>query len=129
LLHALVVEHPVVLIDEPEAFLHPPQARLLGQMLVKEAPENRQLFVATHSSDFLRGLLDTDSSRVRVVRIQRVGDVNPIKELDNEGVKNVWGDPILRYSNILDGLFHSKVIVCEGDADCRFYAATMDAVS
>jgi hypothetical protein len=25
-------------------------------------------------------------------------------------------------------LFHEKVILCEGDADCRFYAAVMDAV-
>lgn len=128
LLHSLVVEHSVILIDEPEAFLHPPQARLLGQMLIKEAPPNRQLFIATHSGDFLRGLLDSNSPRVRIVRIQRRGEVNPIKELDNVGVRNVWGDPILRYSNVLDGLFHSKVVLCESDSDCRFYAAIMDAL-
>jgi len=51
-----------------------------------------------------------------------------MKELDNEGVKSVWGDPILRYSNVLDGLFHSKVLLCESDSDCRFYAAIMDAL-
>jgi energy-coupling factor transporter ATP-binding protein EcfA2 len=128
LLHSLVVDHPVILIDEPEAFLHPPQARLLGQMLIKEAPSNRQLFIATHSGDFLRGLLDSNSTRVRIVRIQRQKTVNPIKELDHTGVRKVWGDPILRYSNVLDGLFHSKVILCESDADCRFYAAVMDAL-
>lgn len=128
LLHSLVVNHLVILIDEPEAFLHPPQARLLGQMLIKEAPPDRQLFIATHSGDFLRGLLDTNSTRVRIVRIQHRDAINPIKELDNEGVKRVWGDPILRYSNVLDGLFHSKVILCESDSDCRFYAAIMDAL-
>jgi len=128
LLHSLVVDHTVILIDEPEAFLHPPQARLLGQMIVKETPENRQLFVATHSGDFLRGLLDTDTKRVRIVRLQRNGNVNPIKELDNSGIRQVWDDPILRYSNVLDGLFHSKVVLCEADADCRFYSAIMDAL-
>lgn len=128
LLHSLVVDHSVILIDEPEAFLHPPQARILGQMLVKEVPDNRQLIIATHSGDFLRGLLDSNSQRVRIVRVQRNGSVNPIKELDNAGIRRVWGDPILRYSNVLDGLFHSKVVVCEGDSDCRFYAAVMDAL-
>ena len=40
----------------------------------------------------------------------------------------MWGDPLLRYSNILDGLFHEKVILCESDSDCRFYSAVMDAL-
>jgi predicted ATPase len=128
LLHSLVVNHTVIMIDEPEAFLHPPQARLLGQMIVKEAPQGRQLFLATHSGDFLRGLLDTQSNRVRILRIQRNNEINPIKELDSNGIKKVWGDPILRYSNVLDGIFHNKVILCESDGDCRFYAAIMDAI-
>lgn len=128
LLHSTVVEHSVILVDEPEAFLHPPQARLLGQMLVNEVPSNRQFFIATHSGDFLRGLLDTNSPRVRIVRIQRKDAINPIKELDNDGVKKVWGDPILRYSNVLDGLFHTQAILCESDSDCRFYAAIMDSL-
>ena len=128
LLHSLVVNHTVIMIDEPEAFLHPPQARLLGQMIVKEAPQGRQLFLATHSGDFLRGLLDTQSNRVRILRIQRNNEINPIKELDSNGIKKVWGDPILRYSNVLDGVFHNKVVLCESDGDCRFYAAIMDAI-
>jgi Predicted ATP-dependent endonuclease of the OLD family len=128
ILHSLAMHHTVILIDEPEAFLHPPQARLLGQMIAKDAPRGRQFFLSTHSGDFLRGLLDVQSNRVRVIRVQREGLVNPVKELDSRGVKRVWGDPILRYSNVLDGLFHSKVILCESDGDCRFYAALMDAM-
>ena len=34
LLHTIVTPAEVVLIDEPEAFLHPPQARLIGRVLV-----------------------------------------------------------------------------------------------
>ena len=128
LLHAFIVEHSAVLIDEPEAFLHPPQARLLGKMLVENAPPDRQLVIATHSGDFLRGLLDASSNRVRIVRIQRDGDVNPVSELNNAGMKELWSDPLLRYSNVLDGVFHSRVIVCESDADCRFYGALRDAL-
>jgi hypothetical protein len=48
--------------------------------------------------------------------------------LDNHRIKELWGDPLLRHSNILDGLFHERVVVCEADSDCRFFAAVLDAV-
>lgn len=118
----------VTMIDEPEAFLHPPQARLLGRMLVKNKPNNRQLFISTHSEDFLKGLLDADSDNVKIVRISRNENTNNIKILENEDVKKLWSDSILRYSNILSGLFHSKVVICESDTDCRFYQAMLDAL-
>lgn len=118
----------ITMIDEPEAFLHPPQARLLGRMLVKNKPNDRQFFISTHSEDFLKGLLDANSENVRIVRIERDGDVNNIKELDNDGVKKLWKDSILRYSNILSGVFHSKVVICESDTDCRFYQAILNSL-
>jgi predicted ATPase len=37
----------VTLIDEPEAFLHPPQARRLAQNLVDKTRKDGQLVVAT----------------------------------------------------------------------------------
>ena len=128
LFDVFTTEKTVTMIDEPEAFLHPPQARLLGRMLVKNKPNDRQLFISTHSEDFLKGLLDADSDNVKIVRINREGNINKIKVLDNEGVKSLWKDSILRYSNILSGLFHSKVVICESDTDCRFYQAMLDAL-
>jgi len=118
----------ILLIDEPEAFLHPPQARLLGLSLVQERGRSRQLFVATHSADVLRGTLDSGSPDVRVLRITRRDAVNVARVLDNARIGELWGDPLLRYSNILDGLFHDGVVVCEGDADCRFYSAVHDSI-
>jgi hypothetical protein len=129
LLQTLALDKDIVIIDEPEAFLHPPQAVLLGKMLSKELPWPRQLIVATHSSDFLRGVLDAPNSSVRVIRLRREGPTNRTTVLDPAAVKSVWQDPLLRYSKILDGLFHDGVIVCEGDGDCRFYGAMMDAVA
>ncbi|MBA3573174.1 MAG: ATP-binding protein, partial [Pyrinomonadaceae bacterium] len=128
LLATSVGRESIMLIDEPEAFLHPPQARLLGTTLVEDRNRERQLFIATHSTDILRGVLDTESPNVRVVRIRRSGSTNTVRLLSNERIKQLWGDPLLRYSNILDGLFHEAVVVCEADADCRFYAAVLDAV-
>lgn len=127
LLYTSVGFESIILIDEPEAFLHPPQARLLGRMLVAQKRAGRQLFVATHSGDVLRGILDADSKNVRVIRIRREGKVNPACELDNAKISALWGDTLLRHSNVLDGLFHERVIVCESDSDCRFYAAVAGA--
>jgi hypothetical protein len=128
LLHALVGHHTAVLLDEPEAFLHPPQARLLGRMLAKETPGARQLFIATHSADVLQGLLDANKGNVRVIRITREGNTNHVRELQTADVQRLWADPLLRHSDVLNGLFHEKVVVCESDADCRFYAAILDTL-
>ncbi|EAZ90233.1 ATP-dependent nuclease [Crocosphaera chwakensis] len=128
LLNAFISNHNILLIDEPEAFLHPPQARLLGKMLAKDLPIDRQLFLATHSSDFLRGLLEAQVSRLKIIRIEREHDINQISVLDNSEIIEVWNDPLLRHSNILDGLFHSKVIICESDSDCRFYSAILQSI-
>lgn len=73
LLATSVGRESIILIDEPEAFLHPPQARLLGTTLVQDRNRERQLFIATHSTDILRGVLDTESPDVRVIRIRRSG--------------------------------------------------------
>lgn len=128
LLHAFISTHSIQLIDEPEAFLHPPQARLLGKMLAKDFPNDRQLFLSTHSEDFLKGLLDSGNQNIKVIRIRREGAINKSHQLDKNDIKNIWSDSLLRHSNILNGLFHTKVVICESDSDCRFYSAVLSSL-
>jgi len=128
LLNAFISNHSLLLIDEPEAFLHPPQARLLGKMLAKDLPSERQLFLATHSEDFLKGLLDSNINKLKIIRIQRDGDINIIHSLTSADIESVWSDSLLRHSNVLNGLFHSKVVICESDSDCRFYSAILSVL-
>jgi hypothetical protein len=128
LLNILTSSYPFILVDEPEAFLHPPQAKLLGRMLADEKPEDTQVLIATHNSDVLKGLLDSSVKDITVVRLVREEKINHTSQLDPEKIKSLWNDPLLRYSDILDGLFHEAVILCEGDADCRFYASVLDAL-
>ena len=126
-LHVLAPTTPsVLLLDEPEAFLHPPQARLLGEIIAKERSPQAQLFVATHSTDVLQGLVNAASNNLRVLRMQRDGNVNRIKELDKEKVRTMSVDPLLKHSSVMSGLFHERVIICESDADCLFYASLLD---
>jgi ABC-type cobalamin/Fe3+-siderophores transport system ATPase subunit len=121
--------HPsVLLIDEPEAFLHPGQARALGRWLAKQARKlDIQIFIATHDRDIVLGLLESDADdAVNIVRIVRQGAENVLSQLSPRVVQSVWKDPVLRYSNLLQGLFHQRVVICESDADCRFYGAALD---
>ena len=122
----------ITLLDEPETFLDPPRARKIGKLLAQDKPKERQVFVATHSGEILRGVLDAANAQVSVLRITREyrqgNDINVVANLRPEDVKRLWNDPLLRYSNTLDGVFHEKVAVCEADADCRFYGALLDAL-
>ena len=127
ILHLLAPITPSILIlDEPEAFLHPPQARLLGELIAKERSSRAQLFMATHSPDVLNGLLNVAPDRLRVLRIRREGNVNYVKELDKERAKEISTDPLMKYSSVLSGVFHERVIICESDSDCTFYSSILD---
>ena len=44
-------------MDEPEAFLYSPQAIKLGGVISKFVDDTQQMFISTHSVDFLKGLL------------------------------------------------------------------------
>lgn len=116
----------VLLLDEPEAFLHPSQARLLGEFIAKEKPDHTQLFVATHSADALQGLLNAAPGNLRVLRIQRDGTLNRVKELDKARAKAISADPLMKFSSVLSGVFHQRIIICESDADCMFYSTVLD---
>lgn len=127
LFHIVAFRRSMTFIDEPEAFLHPPQMRRLGKTLVEEA--DGQLFVATHSTDILRGLLEASSSRVRVIRLQRNGAVNDATELAPTQIEKLWSHPHIKYSTALDAIFHEQALICEDDSDCRLYSAVADHLS
>jgi AAA domain, putative AbiEii toxin, Type IV TA system len=118
--------YEIVLLDEPEAFLHPPQERLLGRRLAAEA-ERTQVLVATHSVDFLIGLLTSGFPTVTVVRLTREGDRNHVAVLSADAIREIWSDPLLASSNLLGGLFHRGVVLCESDADARYYSSVLEA--
>ena len=127
LFEAIVADLDMTLLDEPEAFLHPPQMRRLGETLASEV--SGQLMVATHSSDIMRGFLEGTKGEVRVVRIRREEDVNFVSEAAPEVIQELWSQPELRYSNALEGVFHEETIICEDDSDCRLFNAIADYVA
>lgn len=115
-----------IIIDEPEAFLHPPQAHALGVELGRLAIQNGvQILIATHDRALLTGLLDSQVD-VAVVRLAREDGPPNAQRLDAEQLRELWSDPVLKYTNVLDGLFHRLVVVAEAEGDCAFLQAAMD---
>lgn len=128
ILSSLIVnKHSLYLIDEPETFLHPPQARLLGKNIVELAKDN-QCFISTHNIDIIRGVLEKDASRIKIIKINRDGNKNEFHILDNSSITKIANDKNLKYSNILNGLFYDQVVLCENESDCKFYSAILEVL-
>lgn len=121
--------HPksLVFLDEPEAFLHHPQARKLAELITKDTAPKTQIWLATHSDEVVRGLLDSTNDRIVLVRLDRIKNRTTPKLLKAEQVKTLWTDPLLRTSDVLSALFHELAVICEGETDVRFFRALMDA--
>lgn len=118
----------IVLIDEPESFLHPPLARQLGEIIGNSATEDKQIFITTHSSEILKGILST-CRYVNVIRITRNENTNTISELDTDSLKQIISTPRLRVSKVLDGLFCERVAITESEADEIFYQEFLEKVN
>ncbi|RAO38761.1 hypothetical protein ONO23_00817 [Micromonospora noduli] len=122
--------YPVIFVDEPEAFLHPPQAFELGRLLARLSHARQlQVILATHDRNLVAGLLHDTKIPVSIVRLDREGSTTRAFQLQSESVGELTKDSILRYSNALEGLFHKLVVIAEGNDDCRFYQATLEFIA
>ena len=93
--------HKIILIDEPEAFLHPPLAKRLGGDLAALATErDASLFVATHSADFLMGCLESNPSVV-IVRLTYENKIATSRYLPSTELRQLMLDPLLRSTGAL----------------------------
>lgn len=119
----------IPLIDEPEAFLHPPLARRLGKELA-EAANNKDACViaATHSADFLMGCV-AGGARINIVRLTYKSGIATARLLENERLQEIIRSPFMRSTGVLSSLFHEGAVVCEGDSDRALYHELNDRLS
>lgn len=126
LLSIMTGAFPIVLLDEPEAFLHPPQAYALGAQIGSHSKlRGVQSIVATHDRNFLTGVLSS-GVEVTVLRLERTGDRIEASRLDSAKLGLLWRDPLFKYANVLEGLFHRLVVLAEAHVDCAFLGAALD---
>lgn len=111
----------VMLIDEPEAFLHPPLARKLGKVLTQTAATRKaNVFASTHSPEFLMGCIQSGKP-VNVVRLTYQPGKATARLLPSADLEQMMRDPLLRSTGVLNALFHPGAVICEGDIDRAFY--------
>lgn len=110
-----------LLLDEPEAFLHPAQARVLGRWVGAQASRRpAQVIIATHSADFLAGLI-AGSEDATILRLNRIEMSTRFHEIPQAVTTGLIESPLLSSQPVLDSLFHRGVIICEGDPDRAVY--------
>ena len=111
----------VILIDEPEAFLHPSLASKLGYEVSRAAlSADKRVFVSTHSPSFVMGCIQSGAP-VNIVRLTYRGGVATARVLPSDEILELMRHPLLRSTGVLSGLFYEFVVVTESDADRAFY--------
>lgn len=121
LMAAIIFPDRTLLLDEPEAFLHPKQARVLGRLLGKlSITRSAQIIVSTHSSAFMWGVV-TGNENANVLRLNRTNDTTRYTQVPATTLGSLTRTPLLSSQPVLDSLFHQGVVVCEGDPDRAIY--------
>jgi ABC-type cobalamin/Fe3+-siderophores transport system ATPase subunit len=111
----------VILIDEPEAFLHPSLASKLGYEISRAAlSEGKRVFVSTHSPQFVMGCIQSGAP-VNIIRLTYRGRAATARILPSNDILELMRNPLLRSTGVLGGLFYEFVVVTESDADRAFY--------
>jgi predicted ATPase len=111
----------LLLIDEPEAFLHPPLAEKLGRMMGRHARETGAgILAATHSSSFLYGCV-LENPQTTIIRLNYTNGISTAHRVPSQRLREVFLDPLMRSSNALSGIFFDGVIVVEAERDRAFY--------
>lgn len=122
LIALLAGSYELTLIDEPEAFLHPPLARRIGHELTSHTTKDgRALLTSTHSADFLLGCLQASSS-IRIVRLEYAKGKSKGRLIDAKQLGAFFKKPLIRSANVLSALFYDGVVVTESDNDRAFYS-------
>lgn len=121
ILGLLFSKNRIILLDEPEAFLHPAQARFLGKWIIDHSDIfDGQLLICTHNSNFLSGVLSSDK-KVDIYRLNRTDNITKYNLLPSDATDKLSKSPILSSQRVIEGIFHKGVVVCEADADRAVY--------
>ncbi|HEX2881786.1 MAG TPA: AAA family ATPase, partial [Polyangiaceae bacterium] len=114
-------EPRIILIDEPEAFLHPALASKLGLEVARSTSQSdKRLFVSTHSPQFVMGCIQSGAP-VNIVRLTYRNSIATARLLPSGDLLKLMRHPLLRSTGLLSGLFYEFVVVTESDADRAFY--------
>lgn len=121
LLQLLAGNPEVIILDEVEAFLHPPLARKLGSVISKLANErDKQIFLSTHNPNIIMGAIQS-GAKTNIIRLTYDGNLGKSTIIDSKKLKIIMSHPLIRSTSFLDALFYKNAVVTESDSDRAFY--------
>ncbi|MEO8493520.1 MAG: AAA family ATPase [Planctomycetota bacterium] len=124
LLTMLLGQGRVILIDQPEAFLQPAQARFLGRWIAANTSRLAcQVFVATRDVAFLNGLSE-GPSELTILRTRRKEDVTSLHSIPHDASRALAGFPLFAAQDAMRLLFCDGVVVA-AEADDRMIYETV----
>lgn len=111
----------ILLVDEPEAFLHPALAFNLGLEISRASlNSDKRIFVSTHSPSFVMGCIQSGAP-VNIVRLTYRNSSATARLLPSNELLTLMRNPLLRSTGVISGLFYEFVVITEADADRAFY--------
>lgn len=123
-------QNKIVLLDEPEAFLYPLLIRKIKITLEERAKfnDNFQIFLTSHSSDFLREINNENYSFINIEqkieekeysRSKNDFDINKYSTLNEFDSRTKY--QVLKNYGILDEIDdYENIIICEGPTDKNY---------
>lgn len=121
IIEAMAGKPDLLMVDEPEAFLHPMLSYKLGLEVARQVKDQgKHLIASTHSSDFLMGCISS-SVPVNVVRLTYRNGNATARLLPSAELFDIMKNPLLRSAGMLSALFYENVVLSEGDTDRAFY--------
>ncbi|MFV1965825.1 MAG: AAA family ATPase [Pirellulaceae bacterium] len=121
ILGMLLGQGRIILLDQPDAYLHPEQARCLGRWISQNAARlGCQVFVSTHGSALLNGLLEGETDMI-ILRLQRTATAISAHAVPADVSNALAHSPLLAYQNTIECLLRDGVIVVPETEDRVIY--------
>ena len=127
LLRIFALDQPILILDEPEAFLHPPQSSALGAVLCEIARKyDRQIILSTHDRHILQGLTREGAHEVHIERLDQSDGTRTSVSVPVAALATARATSLVRFSPLLDALFTKVTVLVENETDAFFYSALLE---
>ena len=119
LLNLILGTGRLVLLDQPELFLHPAQAMRFGRWIARNVESlGCQVILSTHSVEFLAGVSQFDPSQLALLRMERDAENTHVTK-----VSSAMLDPVVETATsrqqLLQALFSDGIVLVDRHDDLR----------